>query len=414
MLRALMAVLAASLALGSLAVQPVTASASGVVISEFRFRGPAGPSDEFVELRNAGAAPVDISGWKLQVCAAASGVAATRVTVPAETMLDVGERYLFSHTGYTGAAAPDSTYAIGIADEGGVRVADSAGVVVDGVGSSDGAVDECREGAGLALPTSNSDASLERTQDTDDNAADFTATTSTPQGCGVCTAATPTVSVGDVSVQEGNDGDTKVEVTVFLTRPVTVPVSVDVATRGESALAPDDYLSLRQTVLFAPGERARTVPVSVVGDLDDEPDETFALELSVPAGAVAADPAGRVTIIDDDEPASTPGCVFALGRADGRPRSLLVVAAKYRPGAAAPRGFVAFRDRTTKTRLFFTELTRLVVRGDETALVGTGFRLELRPGRQFQLSTAAGTVVGTAAIARRCGSFDDDEFERDD
>jgi uncharacterized protein len=98
---------------------PATAagSASGVVVSGFRFRGPAGANDEFVELRNAGGAPVEISGWKLQACAAVSGAAATRLNVPADTMLDVGERYLFAHSSYTGAAPADASYAIGIADE---------------------------------------------------------------------------------------------------------------------------------------------------------------------------------------------------------------------------------------------------------------------------------------------------------
>ena len=63
---------------------PANASASGVVISEFRFRGPIGGNDEFVELYNTSSGPVDISGWKLQGCASATGVASDRATVPAE------------------------------------------------------------------------------------------------------------------------------------------------------------------------------------------------------------------------------------------------------------------------------------------------------------------------------------------
>ena len=50
-----------------------------VVISEFRTRGPVGGNDEFVELRNASAAPVDISGWRLQGCASGTpGTASNR------------------------------------------------------------------------------------------------------------------------------------------------------------------------------------------------------------------------------------------------------------------------------------------------------------------------------------------------
>jgi len=58
------------------------ASPSGVVISGFQTRGPAGGNDEYVEIRNATAANVDISGWKLQGCAAGTpGNASNRATV---------------------------------------------------------------------------------------------------------------------------------------------------------------------------------------------------------------------------------------------------------------------------------------------------------------------------------------------
>lgn len=39
-----------ALVVGLLSIAPAVASSSGVVISELRFRGPAGGNDEFVEL----------------------------------------------------------------------------------------------------------------------------------------------------------------------------------------------------------------------------------------------------------------------------------------------------------------------------------------------------------------------------
>jgi predicted extracellular nuclease len=151
------------------------ASANGVVVSEFQFRGVDG-NDEFVELLNTSTGPVNIGGWRLQGCAAASGAPDARATVPAGVTLAAGQRYLFVHTG--GTATGDVSYGLGIADDGGARItlADTT-TVVDGVGSSNGAVDECREGAGLAIPTSNGSNAFERknggAQDTNDNAADF-------------------------------------------------------------------------------------------------------------------------------------------------------------------------------------------------------------------------------------------------
>src|SRR4051794_41857146 len=48
---------------------PALTSSNGVVISEFRFRGPAGGNDEFVELMNTSSGPIAIGGWELQGCA---------------------------------------------------------------------------------------------------------------------------------------------------------------------------------------------------------------------------------------------------------------------------------------------------------------------------------------------------------
>ena len=42
---------------------PATAQSTTIVISEYRTRGPAGGNDEFIELRNNSAAPVDIGGY---------------------------------------------------------------------------------------------------------------------------------------------------------------------------------------------------------------------------------------------------------------------------------------------------------------------------------------------------------------
>ena len=42
-------------------------SGPGIVISELRFSGPNGVSDEFIELFNAGDADIDISGWEVRV-----------------------------------------------------------------------------------------------------------------------------------------------------------------------------------------------------------------------------------------------------------------------------------------------------------------------------------------------------------
>ncbi len=177
MRRALRALLAPLILL--LVLSPsVAASESGVVVSEFRFRGPDGGNDEFIELLNSSNNAVDISGWTLQGCAASSGNPSNRGAVPSGTTLEPGDHYLFTNSsGYSGTVDGDTNYSTGVSDSGGARVVDVEGSVVDGVASSDGAEDQCREGTGLDLPTSNGDNAFERrndgTQDTNDNAADF-------------------------------------------------------------------------------------------------------------------------------------------------------------------------------------------------------------------------------------------------
>ena len=134
--------------LATLTATPTAFAASAppneIVISEFRTRGPAGGNDEFIELRNRSAQPVDISGWRLQGCASGSpGNASNRVTVGSDILLPPGGSYLFANDasgGYSGTVAPDETYGTGITDFAaanfaGIQIVDTADVVRDGVGS---------------------------------------------------------------------------------------------------------------------------------------------------------------------------------------------------------------------------------------------------------------------------------------
>jgi hypothetical protein len=160
---------------------PAGASTSGVVISEFRFRGPVGGNDEFVELVNAGASSVPIGGWKLQGCASATGTASDRVAVPAGVVLAPGQHYLFTNNnatgGYSGSVPGDTNYGTGFTDGAGARITLADGTPVDGVGGTGIGGTQCREGTGITgMPTTNGDQSYERvggTLDTDNNATDF-------------------------------------------------------------------------------------------------------------------------------------------------------------------------------------------------------------------------------------------------
>ena len=74
----------------------------------------------------------------------------------------------------------------------------------------------------------------------------------------------PTVSVGDVSVPEGDAGVTNATFTVSLSAPSGKAISVDYATADGTATAPGDYAGVSGTFSFAPGQttKSRNVPVT--------------------------------------------------------------------------------------------------------------------------------------------------------
>ena len=155
-------------------------SGTSVVINEFRTRGPSGGNDEFVELFNPTASPVNISGWKIRG-SNASGTVGDRATVPTATVLGAGCYFLATNSaasGYSGAVAGNVTYATGITDDGGVALTRGDNSIVDQVGMSAGSA--FGEGTRLAsFGATNSDRAYARTPpgiDSGDNAADFVMT----------------------------------------------------------------------------------------------------------------------------------------------------------------------------------------------------------------------------------------------
>lgn len=118
--------------------------------------------------------------------------------------------------------------------------------------------------------------------------------------------ATPVVSVNDVSVAEGNAGQTALTFTVSLSAASSQAVTVNASTASGSAIAGSDFTTLSSVpVSFAPGSTSQPVTVQVHGDTALESNETFTLTLSGPSNASIGDGQGVGTIIDDDGGATT-------------------------------------------------------------------------------------------------------------
>ena len=110
----------------------------------------------------------------------------------------------------------------------------------------------------------------------------------------------PALSIGDVSVSEGDSGLTTAELTVTLAGATEVDAVVDYATVAGTAGEGIDYQAASGTLTIPAGAAAGTVQVGIVGDADVEDDETLQVLLSAPVDATIADAEGLVTILDDD------------------------------------------------------------------------------------------------------------------
>jgi hypothetical protein len=112
----------------------------------------------------------------------------------------------------------------------------------------------------------------------------------------------PDVSIDDQSITEGNAGTSTLTFNVTLSHTSSDTVSVEYATNDGTATTADaDYIAASGTVTFDPGQTAKTVDVTVNGDLTHESDESFTVDLSNASNAGVADASGQGTITNDDQ-----------------------------------------------------------------------------------------------------------------
>jgi probable HAF family extracellular repeat protein len=111
----------------------------------------------------------------------------------------------------------------------------------------------------------------------------------------------PSISINDVTGNEGRNGTTNFTFTVRLSQPTTATVAVNFTTANGTAIAGSDYNFASGTLVFHPGETAKNIVVGVRGDRTREPNETFAVNLSAANGASIFDGSGSGIIRNDDK-----------------------------------------------------------------------------------------------------------------
>jgi predicted extracellular nuclease len=121
----------------------------------------------------------------------------------------------------------------------------------------------------------------------------------TPQN----TPVNPTLTIGSVSLVEGNAGPTTFSFTVTLSGAALAGgVTFDIATGDQSATVTDnDYVAASATAVTIPeGQSAYTFDVTVNGDTNVESNETFAVTASNITGATPSTVVATGTIAADD------------------------------------------------------------------------------------------------------------------
>ena len=108
------------------------------------------------------------------------------------------------------------------------------------------------------------------------------------------------LSIGDVTIVEGNAGTETALVPVRLSAKHSNTITVNYNTADGSAAASSDFGAVTGSLTFARGEQTKYIPIPVIGDRVVEADEYFSVNLFNPKGSRVADGTGQVTIADDE------------------------------------------------------------------------------------------------------------------
>jgi large repetitive protein len=112
---------------------------------------------------------------------------------------------------------------------------------------------------------------------------------------------TPSLSINDVTVNEGSSGNTTLTFTVSMSNASSRSVTASYATSDGTATTTNfDYTSAASFVTLTPGQISKTFTIQVTGDTIAEANETFSVTLSNATNATIVRATGSATIVNDD------------------------------------------------------------------------------------------------------------------
>ncbi|MGD1716728.1 Calx-beta domain-containing protein, partial [Dapis sp. BLCC M172] len=107
----------------------------------------------------------------------------------------------------------------------------------------------------------------------------------------------PNLTVNDITV---NEGDSTATFTITLDQPSEQEITLNYNTSDSTAIAPDDYTAITDSLTIPAGTTTDTVTVEIIDDNNLEEPETFNLNLNSATNATITDNQGIATINDND------------------------------------------------------------------------------------------------------------------
>jgi hypothetical protein len=224
----------------------------------------------------------------------------------------------------------------------------------------------------------------------------------------------PVASANDLTITEGNSVTQNVTFTVSLSKPSSLVVTVNYATANGSAVSPGDYAATSGTLTFNPGVTSQTVTVIVNGDTAYETDEKFFLNLIGATNALAGDPQGVATILNDDaqptlsinDMSVTEGnsltqnvnFVVTLSAASGTPVTVMYATAD--GTAVAPSDYTSKSGTLTFNPGVTSQIVQIKVVGDTVNEADERYNVNLSVpvGATISKNQGIGTIVNNDAL----------------
>lgn len=112
--------------------------------------------------------------------------------------------------------------------------------------------------------------------------------------------AGPAFSIADTSLTEGNGGSANMIFTVTIPSAAGANAAVTYSTSPIDATAGSDYTAVSGTATITAGATSTTINVPIIGDVIDEFDEQFTVNISATSSSTIGDGQAIGTIIDND------------------------------------------------------------------------------------------------------------------